>query len=142
MNNRFSFDSTNGFTVRAEDNIPIANFHPEAVSIIKYIDGTNVTIKVVVNFYGEEFICQAEIELKGLEKFDYSALDSELILFPEIHTAGRDMAKIIKRQAENVHSKEIIQLNILCLTYATTRAATCNPSERCFLTCSTKAIWF
>ena len=113
MNDRFSFDRTNGKTVRSEDNIPLADFYPEVVSKIAYVDGINVTIKVLVNFYGKEFICRAELELKGLEKFDYSELDSDLTLFPEIKTAGKDMAQLIKKQAEDIPTKEIRQLNKL-----------------------------
>lgn len=114
MHNRFSPDRANGKTVRSEDNMPIADFYPEVTSIIKYVEGSNVTIKADVKFYGnDDLICQAELELKGLEKFDYSELDSELTLSPDIHTATKDMASFIKKQAEEVPIKEIRQINKL-----------------------------
>ena len=114
MHNRFSPDRANGKTVRSEDNISIADFYPEVTSVIKYVEGSNVTIKADVKFYGnDDLICQAELELKGLEKFDYTELDSELTLAPDIHTAAKDMASFIKMQAEEVPTKEIRQLRKL-----------------------------
>ncbi len=99
-------DEAEGKTFRSKE--IIADFFIKVKAVNEYIQKDGKTQrKYVLEFYNPEYVGNAEIDSKQLEKFDYSSIDDILQLSPTIPTAGKEMAYFIKSQTKGITSNRI-----------------------------------
>ncbi len=107
-------DEASGKTVRSSDGTIIADFFIKVKSVNEYIQNDIVLQKrYVVQFYAPEYVGEAEIDAKELEKFDYSSIDDTLLLSPTTSTAGKEMAYYVKTQSRGISPNKILWFNKL-----------------------------
>ncbi len=104
----YSVDGASGNTIRTNENgkeTIIANFNAKLEKIITYTSANKSIKKYCLKFYNPEFIRTAEIDVKELDKFDYSSIDDSLLLSPTVSTAAKEMAFYIKSQSKNAEKE-------------------------------------
>lgn len=104
----YHVDEANGKTVRSSDGTIIADFFIKVKSVNEYIQNDTILQKrYVVQFYAPEYVGEAEIDAKELEKFDYSRINDTLLLSPTTSTAGKEMAYYIRNQSKGNSANKI-----------------------------------
>ena len=106
--NNYYFDDESGCTVREKGSVNIANFGVELLGVNVYLQG-NVIMqkKYLIRLFTLDFITELEVDIKDIEKFDYSSVHDSLLLSPTLATAAKEMAYYIKSQSKEVGVKRI-----------------------------------
>lgn len=104
----YHVDEANGSTVRSSDDVVIADFSIKVRTVNEYIQNdTVVQKKCVVQFYNPTYVCEDEIDVKQLEKIDYSGINEALLLSPTVKTADKEMAYHIKSLSRGIKPDKI-----------------------------------
>ena len=104
----YYINDANGSTVRVKGDIEIANFNIKLISINEYLQNDVVIQKkYLIQLYNPEYVDEVEVDIKEVDKFDYSSVDSSLLLSPTVATAAKEMTYCIKSQSKNVKVKKI-----------------------------------
>ena len=106
--NNYYFDDESGCTVREKGSVNIANFGVELLGVNEYLQNNGVIQKkYLIRLFNLDFITEVEIDVKEVEKFDYSSVHDSLLLSPTLATAAKEMAYYIKSQSKEVGVKRI-----------------------------------
>lgn len=103
-------DGATGNTIRTDEKgkeTIIANFNVKLKKVITYNMTDKIEKKYNLEFYNPHFIGATEVDVKGLEKFDYSSVDDSLLLSPTVSTASKEMAFYIKNQSKDAEKKTL-----------------------------------
>lgn len=105
---KYCVNEESGYTARTSDKVVIADFHVKLHAINEYIQNDSVICKkYVLQFYNPEYAGETEVDVKQLEKFDYSSVNDALLLSPTVSTAGKEMAYYIKSQSKGIVPNKI-----------------------------------
>lgn len=102
----YSFEPASGKLIRVKDGTSIADFDARLKCVKKYITPKGIIRKYDIEFNNGVSKFEEEIDLKELEKYNYTELDDSLLLSPTVSSAAREMAYYITSQAKSADVKK------------------------------------